>query len=239
MSKLMIRTAMFGILLVALSALPAMSQPVVPAGKDFWVTPANGQTYFTFPQGDVESLCDALPADDWDHKVALKGVPAPGSDYDTIVARLDDAVFNAKGVANTRVQVAHLEFQGASVTPCGDINWSVGLAGPQRITQMTIHRTSTRGGIFNAQLAVDVEFRAFAGGTYLGSLFYSFDLPDPSSGTGSGTPWSFGPTGQFRAGMTELDNCINVLRIKLNLYSPDSRHYYYISDLIAQGKCRE
>ncbi len=47
------------------------------------------------------------------------------------------------------------------------------------------------------------------------------------------------PDGQFRAGMTETDNCIDVLREKLNQYSPDSRHFYYISDLIAQGKCSE
>jgi len=52
-----------------------------------------------------------------------------------VVARLDDAVFGTTGVAGTRVQVVHLAFRGHSAgTPCGPINWSVGLAGPQRIT---------------------------------------------------------------------------------------------------------
>ena len=241
MSKLILRTAMFGILLVSLAALPAMSQ-VIPAGKDFWVTPANGQTYFTFPAGDVESLCGAPKSDFWDHRVALSGVPVAGSDYDTVVGRIDDAVFDAAGYAKTRVQVAHLAFRGSSLrTPCGSINWRVGLTSPQRVTSMEIRLTSSKGGIFNAQLAVDVEFRGFHAntGAYVGSLFYGFDLPDPSSGTGSGTPWSFGPNGEFRAGMTELDDCIDVLRKKLNLYSPDSSHFYYISDMIAAGKCRE
>jgi hypothetical protein len=241
MSKLILRTAICGILLVSLAALPAISQ-VIPAGKDFWVTPANGQTYFTFPAGDVESLCGAPKSDLWDHRVALSGVPVAGSDYDTVVGRIDNAVFDATGIAKTRVQVSHLAFRGSSLrTPCGSINWSVGLAGPQRVTDMVIRRTSDKGGIFNAQLAVDVEFRGFnaGSGAYVGSLFYAFDLPDPGAGTGAGTPWSFGPNGEFRAGMTELDNCIDVLRKKLNLYSPDSSHFYYISDMIAAGKCRE
>lgn len=245
MSKLMVRAAVFGILLVALASLPAVAQPglVIPAGKDLWVTPANGQTYFTFPAGDVESLCGAPPSGAWNHQVALAGVPASATDdYDTVVARLDNAVFGTTGVAGTRVQVVHLAFRGHSAgTPCGPINWSVGLAGPQRITGMTIRQTSPRGGIFTARLAVDVEFRGHDAnsGAYIGSLFYGFDLPDPGQGTGAGTPWSFGPDGQFRAGMTETDNCIDVLREKLNQYSPDSRHFYYISDLIAQGKCSE
>ncbi|HEV2843615.1 MAG TPA: hypothetical protein VG477_02115 [Thermoanaerobaculia bacterium] len=241
MYKLILRTAVFGVLLVSLAALPAMSQQVIPAGNDYWVTPPNGQTYLTLAAGDLEGLCGAVPSDLWDHRVVFQGVRTAAADYDTVVRRLENAVFDAAGVARTRVQLAHLAFSGVSVgTPCGDIHWSVGLAGPQRVTQMVIRRTSPRGGIFNAQLAVDVELRAHdASGNYLGSLFYSFDLPDPSTGTGSGTPWSFGLTGQFRAGMTELDNCIDILRKKLKLYSPDSSHWYYISDLIAQGKCGE
>lgn len=239
MSKLILRTAMFGILFVSLAALPVMAQGGVLAGKDYWVTPANGMTHFTFPEGDVESLCGAPESTTWNHKVILQGVPAAGSDWDTVVTRLDNAVFDAAGLAFTRVQLSHLAFRGSSAeTPCGTINWSVGLAGRQRVTSMTIRRTSARGGIFNARLAVDAEFRGFdPNGIYVGSLFYSFDLPDPSTGTGAGTPWSFGSNGQFRAGMTETDNCIAVLREKLNQYAPDSDHYYFISDLIAQGKC--
>jgi hypothetical protein len=38
--------------------------------------------------------------------------------------------------------------------------------------------------------------------------------------------------------MTETDNCIQVLRDKLGNYPPGSQHIYFISDLIAAGKCR-
>jgi hypothetical protein len=241
MSKLILRTAMFGILLVSLTALPVTAQSVIPAGKDYWVTPADGQTSVVIAAGDLEKLCGAPPSDTWNHTVFLQGVPAAGSDWDTVVARLDNAVFDPTGVANTRVQLVHLAFRGSSPdTPCGPVDWVVGLNGPQRITRMSIRRTSQRGGIFNAQLAVDVVLHAYdPNGKLIGDLFASFDLPDPSAGTGSGTPWSFGTNGQFRAGMTETDNCIDVLRQKLSLYAPGSKHHYYISDLIAQGKCYE
>jgi len=244
MSKLLLRSVLSGILLLGLAALPVLAQPpVIPAGADPWVTPANGQTVFTFPDGDVEALCGAPPQAAWNHQVALTGIPTAGADYDTVVKRLDDAVFNASGVAVTRVQVAALAFRSLSTsnTPCGPIDWTVKLSGPQGITKMVIRRTSPRGGIFNADLSVSVEFVGTDAnsGASIGSLFYSFTLPDPSSGTGAGTPWSFSLNDQFRAGMTETDNCINVLRQKLTQYATTSRHYYYISNMISQGRCTE
>jgi hypothetical protein len=221
--------------LVALLALPAVAQ-TIPPGKDLWVTPSNGQTTFTFPPGDVEALCGAPPSSTWDHKVALKGVPATGVDYDTVVSRLDPAVFNTTTLqAQTRIQVVGLNFASAArqSTPCGGLDWTVGLSGPQAVTVMKLRLTSSKGGLFSADIAVNTEFRAFKGGTYVGSLFYNIILPDPANGT----PWSFGPTGQFRPGITDTNNCIDVLREKLQQYSTDSSHYYFISNMIAQGIC--
>ncbi len=237
MSKRISRTVLSGTLLLALAALPALAQRVIPAGKDVWVTPANGQTVFTFPDGDVESLCGALPSSSWTHQVALQGVPMTGADWDTMVVRLDDAVFNSSGVAQTRAQVANLDFRSTdtTVTPCGRLYFTVGLAGSQAPTTMTIVRTTAGGGVFHADIAVSVEIKAFEihHGDYVGSLFYSFVLPNPTSGT----PWSLGPNGQFRPGMTTTNNCVDVLRQKLTQYSTTSSHYYYISNLIAQGNC--
>ncbi len=229
------RTTALLMLLASFLALPALAQ-TIPAGKDFWVTPNNGRTDFKFPANDVELLCGAPPSATWNHTVTLKGVPAPGSDYDTVVARLDNAVFNSSLQASTRIQVAQLSFVSAApqATPCGTINWTVNLSGPQAVTLMRLRRTSATGGVFSADIAVSVEFRAFVGGTYLGSLFYNITLPDPATGT----PWSFGPTGAFRAGMTTANDCVDVLRQKLLTYSPDSDHFYFISNMIAQGQCR-
>jgi hypothetical protein len=229
------RTTAILMLLATFLAIPAFAQ-TIPPGKDFWVTPNNGQTDFTFPNGDVESLCGAPSSTTWNHKVLLKGIPAPGSDYDTVVSRLDPATFNTSLVATTRIQVAALNFASAAPqsTPCGTLTWNVRLAGGQAVTMMTLRRTSATGGLFSADIAVNVEFRAFLGGTYLGSLFYNIVLPDPATGT----PWSFGPGGQFRAGMTPANDCVDVLREKLLTYSPDSDHFYFISNMIAQGQCR-
>jgi hypothetical protein len=236
MNKNLVRAATLGILLVSLMALPA-SALTIPAGKDFWVTPSNGQTYFTFPKGDVEGLCGAPVSDGWDHKVVLQGVPAAGSDYDTVVARLDDAVFDATGQASTKIQVQALDFVSSATqeTPCGPLDWKVSLAAPQAVTVMKLRLTSRTGGLFAADIAVNLEFSATRGGVYVGSLFYNTILADPQTGT----PWSIGTNGQFRAGMTDTNDCIDVLRKKLLQYSPDSSHFYFISNMIAQGQCRK
>jgi hypothetical protein len=236
MNRNALRNAAFVLFLVTLMALPAVAQ-TIPPGKDFWVTPNNSQTDFTFPAGDVESLCGAPASTTWNHKVLLKGIPATGSDYDTVVARLDKAVFDTTLQASTRIQVVELRFASAASqsTPCGTLDWTVGLAGQQAVTMMKLRRTSPTGGVFSADIAVSVQFQATRGGVYLGSLFYNIVLPDPQNGT----PWSFGTSGQFRAGMTEANDCIDVLREKLLQYSPDSSHFYYISNMIAQGQCRK
>ncbi|PYQ64807.1 MAG: hypothetical protein DMF53_06680 [Acidobacteria bacterium] len=238
MIRLILRAAALGILLASVAALPAAAQVINP-GNDFWTTPANGQTYFTFPSGDVESLCGAVLSNTWDHKLVLQGTPLGNPAYDTVVARLDQAVFDPTGTATTRVVVKALSFGSSApqATPCGTLTWTAGLAGNQGITTMTLHRTSATGGYFNADLSVAVELRATdANGKYIGSLFYNFALKDPG---GSGTPWSIDQNGVFRAGMTPANDCIAVLRQKLAATPTDSQHYYYISDMIARGQCKQ
>jgi hypothetical protein len=236
MTRLTLRAAALGILLVGVAALPGTAQVINP-GNDFWTTPANGQTFFTVPSGDVEGLCGAPPSSTWNHTLVLQGVALGNPAYDTVVARLDPAVFDANGTATTRVQVRALSFASSApvATPCGSLSWTAGLAGAQGISNMTLHRTSPNGGYFNADLSVAVELRAFdPKDQYVGSLFYNFVLPDPSS---SGTPWSINTAGEFRAGMTTTNDCIAVLRQKLAATPTSSEHYYYISDMIAHGQC--
>lgn len=233
-NKPYLRASLLGVLLVSLAALPAAAQ--IPPGPDYWVTPSNGQTFFDFPAGDVESLCGAPAASGWNHRTTLKGVPI-AADYDTLVSRLDNVVFDASGYGQTRIIVKGLSFASAAPhsTPCGALDWKVGLAGTQSLTLMKLRRTSAQGGYFHADIAVNVEFKAYKAGStsYLGSLFYNIVLPDPTNGT----PWSFGSGGVFRAGMTSTNNCIDVLREKLASTSPSSRHFYFISNMIAQGQC--
>lgn len=238
MSKLMSRTAFLALLLVGLAALPAAAQ--IPAGFDPWVTPANGQTFTEFAKGDVEALCGKPDDPTWNHTVVLKGVPGSGVDYDTVVQRIDNVTFNTSGVGTTRVQVVSLAFKSIAPTstPCGDLDWTVGLTGTQPVTKMTITKTSSTGGLFYADLVVNVEMKGYKKGTttYVGSVFYSINLPQGSTGT----PWSFDRRTQaYRPGITDTDDCIAALRVKLTQYPTTSKHYYFISDLIAAGKCNK
>lgn len=235
MTRNIVRMTVFALLL-GLAAFPAFAQTTIPPGTDRWVTPANNQTLFLFPNGDVESLCGAPPSSSWNHHVFLKGIPQGGSDWDTAVARLDNAVFSSSGNASTRIQVTSLNFASitSQATPCGTLSWTVRLSGAQPITVMKLTRTASNGGSFFATISVKVEFRATnPSGAYLGSLFYSRDLPDSGAGVG----WSFSTTGVFQPGISTTNTCIDVLRKKLLATDPDSQHYYFISDLIAQGRC--
>lgn len=247
MARFLVRTTVLSIALTSLAAFTAAAAEKeygrgseIEEGTDYWRTPASG-TMFTFPAGDVESLCHKAADPAWDHKVALKGVPAKGSDWDSAVSRLEDAKFDKTGTAHTTVRFKSLSLESSAPTdtPCGKLDWTARLAkGKQPVTKMKITKTpDNKGGAFFADLALRVEFRATkAGGqATVGRLFYDVKLPDPSGGT----PWSFGANNVFRAGMTPTNNCIQVLRDKLGTFPPGSQHIYFISDLIAKGQCEK
>jgi hypothetical protein len=247
MIKHLIRLSTLLIALAFLAALPAAAQ-VIPKGVDYWVTPppgavnfvppADAKTQFTFPDKDVESLCHSHAyGGTWNHQVTLQGVHAAGVDWDSAVARLDNARFNRAGDAFTRVQFKSIAMASTAEmeTPCGKLKWTVRLAKKQPITKMKIHKATAKGGLFYAPLALRVEMRANKAGTgaYLGSLFYDIKLDDPPGGTG----WSFGPGNAFRPGVDENDKCLEVLRKKLQQMGNDPQHFYYISNLIAHHDC--
>lgn len=219
---------------LTLAAMPLTAQ-VIPAGEDRWVTPPTGQTKFSFPSGDVESLCGAPVSADWNHEVGLTGVPEPGWDWDTSVARLNSVSLSTTTGVTVPIQVKRLVFRSLASqrTPCGEIDWHVKTFGNQPITKMKIVKTSPRGGKFYATISVRVVFDAVDAnsGASLGQLFYTLDLPD-----NNGVPWSFDPySGVFRPGIDTAENCIDVLRQKLLTATGD--HVYFIENMIAQGKC--
>ena len=97
--------------------------------------------------------------------MAFKGLPLVTENPeqlgrgDTVIERLDDAVFNAKGVARTRIQFRALSMVSIAPikTSCGAFHAYVSLAGRQRVTSMKILRTQEGGGTFAAPLAVKVR----------------------------------------------------------------------------------
>ena len=239
MTRFLVHATVLAVLLATLAAVPVLATfDMIKKGTDYWRTPGNGTTQFTFPDGDVENLCNTSPQSGWDHKISLRGIPAQGSDWDSAVARLDNAQFDKSGNALTRVQFQALTMTSiaASDTPCGKLFWTARLAKvKQPITEMRITKKSDKGGVFFADLALRVELQASRAdtGVSIGSLFYDIKLPDPN-----GTEWSYGPNGGFRAGMREDNTCLDVLREKLGNYPPGSEHHYFISDLIAAGQCK-
>jgi len=137
---------------------------VIQSGTDVFTT-VGGKTFYDFADGPIPAgfFCKGSKA--FTGRVTFKGLPlateTPGQlgGGDTVIERLDDAVFDAKGIARTRIQFRALSL--VSIAPvktgCGAFHVYVSLAGKQRVTSMKILRTQEGGGTFAAPLAVDVR----------------------------------------------------------------------------------
>ena len=167
MSKKSLFVVGWSLALLSLIALPIIaSDPgVIGAGSDLWRTPGDGTTSISFELDPIPAgfFCAGSPA--FTDRLAFGGSPLetdpPGvlGSTDTIVERLDDAVFDARGVAYTRIQVRALSFEGLAPlkTSCGAFAASVRLEGEQPITHMRIERLNEGGGRFLAPIAVDIK----------------------------------------------------------------------------------
>jgi hypothetical protein len=144
---------------------PLAADPVIERGIDVFITPADGRTYYDFSQSPIPAGFFCRNSKAFTGRVAFKGLPlatkAPGQllGGDTIIERLDDATFNAKGTAVTRIQFRALSLVSIAPikTSCGAFHVYVSLGGPQRVTAMSIHRTQEGGGSFVAPLAVNAK----------------------------------------------------------------------------------
>ena len=167
------KKAFVGVLALAiLAALPAAAAPVrsIENGIDVWVTPGDGTSYIKFDQEPIPKgfFCPNSAA--FKGRVALKGRPlttgAPGElgGADTIVQRLDNAVFDAKGVATTRIQIRALQLESVAPlkTTCGDFYLRVTLSGTQPTTKMRIIKDDESSGRFVAPIKVRYKLSFFS-----------------------------------------------------------------------------
>ncbi len=221
-------------ILILIGALvgSAATALVIPTGTDRWVTLGDGGTFFTFPEGDVESLCGAEADPDWDRSVILEGAPEPGQDWDTVIKRLDD-VDVSHGSATVQTQVTHMALRsvGSHETPCGPIDWYLHSLKHQPVTTMRIHNTSGKSGRFEGALTVRLGIQALdPAGDSLGLLYYTLDLAGMTS-----TAWSIGPLGRFRPGIDKGGLCSRVVRDEL----PDrtTRHTTFVENRISRLRC--
>ena len=165
LSKALLRFAVGAVLmLVLISGSPLFAGEVVHKGVDLWMTVAGfAQTSFADQPIPAGFFCEGSQA--FTGKVKFKGAPLTvepaGSlgSIDTVVNRLDDAKFDAKGEATTRIQLMALSLVSVQPieTSCGKFNVAVNLDGKQPETLMHIFRSEAFGGTYTAPLALNVK----------------------------------------------------------------------------------
>ncbi len=205
----------FAVLVISLllGLSPLAADPVIQRGIDVFTTPADGTTYYSFSQTPIPAgfFCKGSKA--FTGRLALKGLPLATETQgqlvggDTVVERLDDAVFDAKGTAVTRIQFRALSLVSMAPirTSCGAFHVHVSLGGPQRVTTMSIHRTQEGGGSFVAPLAVNARM------TFIPVKPARNKAARPLELTGSFTfpplslPWSFTEGGARATGTVVVD----------------------------------
>ena len=153
-------------IVLALAALPlAALERVIPNGIDLWETSSDGSTYVDFKNNPIPAGFFCANSAPFSGRIGFKGLPVatgnPGTlgQTDTIVQRLDDAVFNKRGVAHTRVQMRSLNMVSMHPvkTSCGSFLAKVSLAGEQPITRMRIVREGEQGGSFQVPIWVNAK----------------------------------------------------------------------------------
>jgi hypothetical protein len=159
-------TKLLTVALFVVSVTPALAQDrVIYNGIDIWRTAGNGTTFADFAQNPIPAgfFCHKSKAFtgriNFDGAAVATDVPGALGLADTIIQRLDDAVFNKQGVAVTRLQVRSLNFKSIAPikTACGLFTAKVSLDGEQPITRMRIIRENKQGGRFVAPISVDVK----------------------------------------------------------------------------------
>jgi hypothetical protein len=203
--------------LALLASLPALAADrVITNGIDPWVTIAGGKTVADFSVQPIPAGFFCAFSEPFTGRINLRGRPVvtgePGAlgKADTIIQRLDDAVFNRRGVATTRLQIKalRLESEAPFQTACGPYNVYVSLIGEQPITRMKIIRTSAHGGRFEASLAVNAKltFRPVGEGPGRSALA-PVELTQNVTFNTEKAQWSYqpGPTTIRKAGFVSVD----------------------------------
>jgi hypothetical protein len=137
---------------------------VIHKGVDVWMTVAGfARTSFEAEPIPAGFFCEGSKP--FTGAVEFEGAPLAmepaGSlgTVDTVVRRLDDATFDGKGEAKTRIQLMALSLVSMKPieTSCGAFDVTVNLAGEQPTTIMNIVRKENLGGVYSAPLALNVK----------------------------------------------------------------------------------
>jgi hypothetical protein len=164
-SKALIRSAVGAALVFALiGGSPLFAGEAIHNGVDLWMTVAGfAQTTFAADPIPAGFFCEG--SQPFTGTVKFKGAPLtvePAGSLgaiDTIVRRLDDAKFDAKGEAATRIQLMALSLVSTKPieTSCGKYDVAVSLTGKQPVTMMKIFQSDAFGGTYTAPLELNVK----------------------------------------------------------------------------------
>jgi hypothetical protein len=156
-------TLLVALAVLFLAALPAAAAEPIQRGIDAWTTVPEA-TYADLRNNPIPAGFFCKEFAGFSGHIYLKGVPVMTengvlSRTDTIVERVDDAVFNKRGVAFTRARVRALQLTGVETfkTACGDYRVDVTLDGEQPLSRMRILRENRKGGRFMVPLAVNTK----------------------------------------------------------------------------------
>lgn len=164
MRRIAFRSAVAAAVILALAVPAWAGDNVVHKGVDIWMTVA-GFAKTSFEKEPIPAGFFCVDSQPFTGTVVFEGGPLAiepaGSlgSVDTVVNRLDDAVFNAKGEATTRIQLMALSLVSTRPieTSCGKFDVAVSLAGEQPTTTMRIVRNEYFGGTYSAPLALNVK----------------------------------------------------------------------------------
>src|SRR5215470_940994 len=154
--------ALIALIFALIGGSPVFAAEAVHNGVDLWMTVAGfAQTDFANEPLPAGFFCEG--SQPFTGTVKFKGAPLAvepaGSlgSIDTVVRRLDDAKFNAKGEATTRIQLMALSLVSMKPieTSCGKYDVAIGLAGKQPVTMMKIFQSDAFGGTYSAPLAIN------------------------------------------------------------------------------------
>jgi hypothetical protein len=166
-SRVSVRSVLGAALILALAcvtAFPAFAVEPIRKGADLWISVA-GHAKTSFEHEPIPAGFFCASSQPFTGAIAFRGAPLATEPagvlggVDTVVRRLDDAVFNEKGEATTRIQLMALSL--ASVKPietsCGSYQVAAHLDGEQPTTTMHIFSSEALGGTYSAPLALNVK----------------------------------------------------------------------------------
>ena len=200
------RRTVFTVLVLSLlfGFSPMSADPVIRRGIDVFTTSGDGKTFYDFSFNPIPADFFCRGSKAFTGRVAFKGLPLTTEPLgqlghaDTVVERLDDAAFDDKGIAVTRVQFRALSLVSTAPlkTSCGAFHVYVSLAGKQRVTTMSIFRTQEDGGSFVGPLAVDVKMTFIPVKPRNNKVPRKLEIKDSVTFPGSSIPWRIatGPT---------------------------------------------